>query len=128
MESLITELLQAVITVATPIVAAYAVRLLHAKSEQAKEALQSEIAGKYIGMTDDIVENVVMYVSQTFADDMKQKDQWTKENQTEAFKRAADMAKSLLTAEAAKFLTEAYGDLNKYLAAKIEAEVRLQKG
>ena len=127
MESLFTEILQAVITVATPIVAAYAVRFLNAKAEQAKEATQNEVAEKYISMIDDVVSITVSCVSQTFTDVMKQNNQWTKENQQEAFKRAVDMAKSMLTAEASYFLAEAYGDVNKYLAAKIEAEVRLQK-
>jgi hypothetical protein len=49
------------------------------------------------------------------------------ENQREAFTQAMTKAKQLLTADAARFITEAYGDLNAYLTAKIEAEIHARK-
>ena len=48
-------------------------------------------------------------------------------NQKTALSKALSEAKSLLTIEAASFLTEAYGDLSTYLKTKIEAEVNFQK-
>ncbi len=40
---------------------------------------------------------------------------------------AQAQAKNLLTVEAMDYLHKAYGDLNKYLTSRIEAEVRNQK-
>ena len=127
MQEILTMLLQAVITAATPIVAAFAVRFLNERTANAKASAKNETAERYIGEAADAVTTAVALVSQTYADALKASGAFTLENQREAFNRASNMARSMLTAEASRFITEAYGDLQNYLTAKIEAEVFLQK-
>ena len=127
MEDLLTTLLQAVITVATPIVAAYIVKALNAKAEEAKETIKNDLAAKYITMGDEAVSTAVLCVAQTLVDAAKTKGIFDREVQTEALEKARDLALSLLTKEAILFLNEAYGDLNNYLTSKIEAQVKAMK-
>ena len=127
MQELLLTLLQAILAVAVPIVTGYAVRFLNVKAEAAKGAAKNETAERYIAEASDAVTTAVALVSQTYTDALKKSGAFTAENQREAFNMARTQAASLLTAEASRFINEAYGDAQKYLTAKIEAEVKLQK-
>ncbi len=127
MEELLTTLLQAVITAAVPILTAFGVQFLRQRAAAAAAATSNQTAQKYITEISEAVSTSVMYVSQTYVDTLKKSGTFTAENQKEAFTKAMDQAKSLLTAEASKFLNEAYGDLDEYLQAKIEAEIKRLK-
>lgn len=63
----------------------------------------------------------------TYVDALKKSQQFDKEAQEWALQVALAQAQRLLTEDAKSFLTEAYGDLSKYLEGRIEAEVRNQK-
>ena len=127
MQELIATLLQAILVVATPILAAYLVKLLNAKAEQAKEAAASEVADRYIAEAADAVTNAVLYMSQTYVDKLKESDQWTTANQKAAFTGAVDRAKTVLSDSAKRFIDSAYGDLTLYLGTMVEAEVKIRK-
>ena len=127
MNELIATLLQSVITVAVPILATFAVRWLNAKAEQTKEETKSELAARYIDEAADAVSNAVLHTSQTYVDALKANNQWTKENQAMALKRAITQARSMLTREANRFLAETYGDVSRYLETLIEAEIKATK-
>jgi hypothetical protein len=127
MREFLTTLLQAVITAAVPIVTAFLVKFLTTKTSEASRTAQNATAEKYINEAGDAAATAVLYVSQTYADTLKQSGAFTAENQREAFSKAMTKAKQLLTADAARFLEEAYGDLNAYLTAKIEAEIKARK-
>ena len=127
MQELIATLLQAIITVSTPIVAAFVVKWLNAKSGEAKTHMESELAGKYVSDSILAVANAVMYTSQTFVDRLKADDKWTAEGQKQALDMAIRQAKAMLTKDASTFLTQAYGDLNGYLTTLIEAEIKSQR-
>ena len=78
---------------------------------------------KYINICEEVVSSSVKMVSQTYVDALKEDNFFTKDAQKEAFDRAMNTAKEMLTDEAKEVLTEAFGDLNTYLTAKIEAKV-----
>ena len=127
MNELLTNLLQAIIAVAVPIVSAFGIRFLNERTAHAKEAATSEIAERYIAEAGNVATTAVAVITQTFVEELKKNDTFNGDKQKEAFNKAVGMARSLLTAEAARFLESAYGDVSNYLAAKIEAEVKLQK-
>ena len=120
MQEFLSTLLQAVAAVAVPAVSAFAIRFLNELTAQAA-------AKRYIAVILDAIKTSVMYVSQDFVDAHKKSGTFDAECQKEAFNRAAIMATSLLTADAARFLAETYGDMGKFIQAKIEAQVKLQK-
>ena len=127
MQEFITTLLQAIVTVAVPVVSAATIRFLSQRSAQAKEAAEAETGARLMAEVMDAVATAVAAVSQEYVDTLKKSGTFTADNQREAFRMATDMAQSLLTTEAVKFVDYAYGGMSKFLAAKIEAEVRLQK-
>ena len=66
----------------------------------------------------------VLFTQQVFVDRIKDAEAWDKDAMREACHTAMDAAKSMLTADAKRFLAMAYGDLDAWLRMKIEAEVQ----
>jgi hypothetical protein len=127
MQELLTTLLQTVITVAVPILTTFAVNFLRAKAAQATATVKNELANKYISEATDAVATAVLYTTQTYTDTLKKSGTFSKENQLEAFAKALAQAKALITDDTRRFIEMTYGDLTKYLAPRIEAEVKLTK-
>ena len=127
MSEFLTTLLQAVLVAAVPVCAAFIGKGLKALAAYLGQKSENETAKKYLAAAADAVATAVTYTSQVYVDKLKETGQFTKENQREALGIAVAQAKNLLTAEAAAFLENAYGDLNEYLKSRIEAEVRNQK-
>ena len=78
---------------------------------------------KYITLAEDAVTSAVKTVSQTYVTSLKEKDEFNEEAQKEAFCRAMELTKAVLTDEAVKILGEAFGDVETYLRARIESTV-----
>lgn len=127
LENLLTTLLQAVITVAVPILSAFAVKWLNAKAAQASAQATNEKARAYINEAAEAVSTAVAFTSQTYVDELKKSQTFTADNQKEALNKAKDKALSLLSQSAIEFLNMAYGDATEFLTAQIEKEVRFQK-
>ena len=127
LENLLTTLLQAVITVAVPILSAFAVKWLNAKAAQASAQATNEKARAYINEAAEAVSTAVAFTSQTYVDELKKSQTFTADNQKEALNKAKDKAMALLSQSAIEFLNMAYGDVAEFLTAQIEKEVRFQK-
>lgn len=127
MNEFLSTLLQAVIIAAVPVCAGFLAKGIKAAAGYLGAKTENENAKKYLEAAADAVSTAVTYTSQKYVDSLKKSDSFSKENQEAALEMAVDNAKALLTAEAQRFLEEAYGDLNAYLISKIEAEVRHQK-
>ena len=127
MQEMLMNTLQAVLVAATPIVTAYIVKLLNVKAEEAKEAMNNELARKYWTEAADAISTAVLFVEQKFTEELKESGTFSATKQIEALKMALREARSLMSVEAKRFLEEVYGDLDNYLKSKIEAEVKLLK-
>lgn len=127
MNEFIAILLQAVLVAAVPVCAAIIGNGIKALADYLGQKSESDEAKRFLVAVADAVATAVTYTSQVYVDKLKETGQFTKENQREALENALAQAKNLLTAEAAAFLENAYGDLNEYLKSRIEAEVRNQK-
>lgn len=128
MNEFLSELFQAVLIAAVPVVTVFVGRGIAALSRYFTAKTENQTAKKYLEDAADAVAKAVTYTNQVYVDTLKKSGSFTKENQKEALGMALEKATSLLTAEAISFLEKAYGDLMEYLAANIEAEVRKQKG
>ena len=127
MQELLLTLLQAVIATAVPIITAFGIRFLHVKAEQVKAAADNEIAERYITEIADAVTTAVLHTSQTYSDELKKTGVFSLDCQREALNKSVTQARTLLTVDASRFLEAAYGDVTKFLTAKVEAEVKLLK-
>ena len=90
--------------------------------------VQNETAEKYISISTDMVYDVVASVSQTYVSTLKQQGKFDAEAQKKAFGDAMKTAKTMLSEEAKKVLSETYGDIDKWLSTQIESAVGKQKG
>lgn len=120
-------LLQAVIVAVVPVLAVYMGRGFQALADYCIGKTRGEAARKYLEAAGNAAATAVTYTSQVYVDALKEKGDFSKENQEWALKVAVAKARTLLTEEAKDFLTEAYGDLGKYLESLVEAEVKKQK-
>lgn len=127
MNEFLSTLLQAVLIAAVPVIAGAAVKGVRALAKHLASKADNELAKKYLKEVADAIEEAVSFTNQTYVDTLKKSDKFTEENQKEALNRSLEKAAALLTADARKFLEEAYGDLNTYLLIRIEPEVRRQK-
>ena len=127
LQSALLEILIAVITVVIPIVAKYLISFVSAKTTSAKKQATSEEETRLLDSINDTVADTVTYVNQTFVNTLKNKNEFTAENQKVAFKLALDNVESILSDEAKQFITNNYGDINTWLTTKIEAAVNTQK-
>lgn len=127
MNEFLSTLLQAVLITAIPIISAFIGKGVKAFANHLSAQTDNELAKKYLKEAADAIEEAVAFTNQTYVDTLKKSGTFTKENQEEARQKSLDKVVALLTAEARKFLEEAYGDLNSYLLNRIEPEVRRQK-
>lgn len=68
-----------------------------------------------------VVGQVVKEVTQTYVQNIKGTDAWTKEAQEKALSMALETAKSELTTEALNYIQSQHGDIDKYLITLIES-------
>lgn len=127
MKEMLLELLYAVITVAIPIISAYAISAIKKTGENAAADTSYIKMQGYISEITDAVSNAVAATSQTYVDALKQAGTFDKRAQEEAAHRALVACCSSITPAATEFIESAYGDVKEYLMNKIEAEVRKQK-
>ena len=79
---------------------------------------------RIIDQVQSVVTTVVQSVNQTFVDDLKKSKKFTKESATEAKNTALEMAKKLITEEAANAIEQVYGNIDIYLDSLIENTVK----
>lgn len=92
-----------------------------------KEIKDNELLNQYIDMVQQIVYDVVLSVSQVYVDSLKNSKSFNEEAQKHAKEMALTTAKSLISVEARKAISNAYGDIDLYLSALIESAVRQTK-
>ena len=124
---LLYQILEVCIIPLLGILTAYFVKWVNAKSTEIQHTVDNDTADKYIAMLDDTICACVIATTQTYVEALKKDNAFTKEAQKEAFDLTFNAVMSVLTDEAKKYLSEAYGDLTAYITNKIEAEVSLNK-
>ena len=113
-------LIQTIIAITFPILITYLSRYLASMAK-------SETAERCIMEVGDAVTTAVLFVNQTFADDLKKQGTFTQANQRYALTMATEKAKDMLSDEAIRFLDKTHGNAASYLAPKIEAAVKQLK-
>ena len=71
----------------------------------------------------DVITTSVKVTYQTYVETIKGTDMWTEAAQKSAMNSALEMAKQTLDSESKEFIMNNYGDLDKYLIAKIESTI-----
>lgn len=109
------------------ILTVYAVKFIKVKSDEIKTKADNELADKYINLLSTTISDCVIATNQTYVEALKKENAFTAEAQRKAFELTYDAVLEVLSDDAVIYLTSIYGDLSKYITAKIEAEVNLNK-
>lgn len=119
MEITLNEVLYTLITCALMIVVRFGVQLIRTKTSQIKnEELQGVIDG---------IGDIVIMVSQTFVDSLKESGNFDKEAQAKAFDMAKTAALNGMSESMKKYIDKYCGGLDEWLRIQIEAWVKKNK-
>lgn len=101
----------------------YLVALITTKIEEIKEVKDDITFNKYADFVKETVTNCVLATNQTYVDTLKEQGKFDAEAQKVAFQKTFEAVMNILSADAKKYLTNAIGDLDKYVTDAIEAQV-----
>ena len=127
MKEVLFNILQSVLTAVIPLLIGFLVLFIKKKTAQVAAQIDNETAKRYLNEAANAVTTAVTATSQTYVDALKKTNAFTAEAQLEALNKAKDTALAIMTPAARDFLNNLYGDANKYLEAKIEEAVKVQK-
>lgn len=125
--TLLNEIFQACIIPLIWILSARLISFLQAKTKDLISSQQNAKLAKYEEKLAETISICVTATTQTYVSSLKNKNAFDKQAQIEAFNMTYDAIMAVLTDEAKSYLEEAYGDLNEYITARIEAEVLKSK-
>lgn len=124
---LISQILELVVIPLLGIITTYIVKLINKKMTEIDVSVNNELASKYINMLDETISDCVLATTQTYVESLKNKGEFTKEAQKEAFDKTYKAIMDILSTDAIEYLNEAIGDLKIYIETKIESEVKIKK-
>lgn len=105
----------------------YFISWIEAQKENLKNANDNELTNKYVDLLASTIETCVIATNQTYVETLKKKNQFNKEAQIEAFNMTKQAVLAILSEEAEKYLSQIYGDLDKYIVNQIQACVNVNK-
>lgn len=129
-QQLINYVLYVVLTVILPVVATYIVNLIKAKIKEStaiEEATKNENMSNLVKNALADVMDAVLYVNQVYTDSLKNRGEFTKEAQEEAFNRAYVEAMNMISDGSKEVIETMYGSFDNWLRLKIEASVNTAK-
>ena len=124
---ILTLLLEIVIIPLLGALTVYIVTLLKAKTKEITDKIENDKADKYIYMLSNTITKCVTATNQTYVDNLKKENAFTKEAQLKALEMTADAVLAILSDEAKAYLPTIVGDLNTYIFTQIESEVNRLK-
>ena len=124
---ILTLLLEIVIIPLLGALTVYLVTLLKAKTKEITDKIENDKADKYIYMLSDTITKCVIATNQTYVNNLKKENAFTKEAQLKALEMTADAVLAILSDEAKAYLPTIVGDLNTYILTQIESEVNRLK-
>lgn len=130
MAELIQDILYIIITSAGVLLVRELMDFISAKVDEVqtnKEIKNNELMNQYIDMVQQVVYDVVLSVSQTYVDSLKGSKSFNEEAQKQAKDMAITTAKTLMSYETKKVISEVYGDVDLYLSNLIESIVKQTK-
>lgn len=123
----INQLFQLVLIPLLIILTRFIAKWLDTKSAEIQAKTDNETAKKYIEMLEQTITACVIATNQTYVDNLKKQGKFDAAAQEVAFQLTKEAVMEILNEDAKKYLTEMYGDLERYISSNIEAEVKLNK-
>ena len=125
--NLLTQIFEVCIIPLLGILTTYIVKYIQVKSAEITEKTDNAIADKYTVMLADTISACVLATNQTYVEALKKQGKFDAEAQKTAFNMTLNAVMEILSEDAKKYLSEAFGDLNSYITSQIEASVNVNK-
>ena len=125
--NLLTQIFEVCIIPLLGILTTYIVKYIQVKSAEITEKTDNAIADKYTVMLADTITACVLATNQTYVEALKKQGSFDAEAQKTAFNMTLNAVMEILSEDAKKYLSEAFGDLNSYITSQIEASVNVNK-
>lgn len=125
--NLLTQIFEVCIIPLLGILTTYIVKYIQVKSAEITEKTDNAIIDKYTVMLADTITACVLATNQTYVESLKKQGSFDAEAQKVAFNMTLNAVMNILSDDAKKYLTEAFGDLNAYITSQIEASVNMNK-
>ena len=125
--NLLTQIFEVCIIPLLGILTTYIVKYIQVKSAEITEKTDNAIADKYTVMLADTITACVLATNQTYVEALKKQGSFDAEAQKTAFNMTLNAVMEILSEDAKKYLSEAFGDLNSYITSQIEASVNMNK-
>ena len=98
-----------------------------ALTDQIEEKTKSDKLAQGVQRASDIVEQVVVAITQTYVDDLKKSGSFDGDAQKQALQMAREAAADLISDEVQQLITENYNKFDDWLLSAIEAAVAHSK-
>ena len=125
--NLLTQIFEVCIIPLLGILTTYIVKYIQVKSAEITEKTDNAIVDKYTVMLADTITACVLATNQTYVEALKKQGKFDAEAQKAAFNMTLNAVMEILSEDAKKYLSEAFGDLNSYITSQIEASVNVNK-
>ena len=116
----VKELLFAIIAAAVPVATTFFCKWLVSLSEANKIKAKNEKTQATIGLVTDMIVAAVETTTSTYVKQLKAENLFNADAQKEAFNKTFDVVQKQLTEDSRKIIAETYGDVETYIANKIE--------
>ena len=105
----------------------FAVKWINAKANQLKEKATDDRYFLYVDILQELVTKAVIMVNQTYVDELKKTNSFSKEAQIEAFNKVYETVIESLSEDVYSYLEQIIGNLSDYITVLIESSVKIQK-
>lgn len=126
-QELLNTIMTAVVIPLLIAISGYLIAYLRKKSAEITNSIDDQLIRYYVNEANEAVLQAVDTMFQTYVYSLKEKGEFTKEAQVEAFNKAKNLALELLSSEAKEILMQVYGDFDLWLSTKIEQLVKKDK-
>ena len=125
--NLLTQIFEVCIIPLLAVLTTYIVKYIQVKNAEFTAKSENELVDKYVNMLSYTISSCVVATNQTYVEALKKQGKFDAEAQKVAFNMTLNAVMEILSEDAKKYLSEAFGDLNSYITSQIEASVNVNK-
>ena len=124
---LLNQIFQICIIPLLGVLTTFLVAYINKKKEALKTQVDNTLYHKYIDLLSQTITDCVIATNQTYVDSLKASGTFDIDAQKKAFEDTCNNVLAILSNDAKEYLSVALGDLQAYIANRVEAEVKLNK-
>lgn len=104
-------------------ISSFLIALIRQQTSKIEEKIKDEKAKRMLEIADNVISQAVATVSQTYVDGLKKDGIFDTDAQKEAFEMSKDKVYKLLTTDTIQAIQNNYGNVEEWIATKIEETI-----